>query len=211
MFFFFNLEKPCACLNLICLYVYRPSRWHTSELICLVKNGKWFRRNLWERSDLMTFLLMFRGQNLSLSVSFFLRWSIVNKYFKLLYSLWLSMRLWFLKISFFFLWAGRGRENKNFVLSYGIWYRTTLRGPPYPVVCFRWGFHVLSNSNKILVREIDEGNSRVSQAKSVLTMVKLKSVLIFGIFQSINIVLLGPQNLVSATFPDDLGLHLSLM
>ena len=70
---------------------------------------------------------------------------------------------------------------------------------------------MLSNSNKILVREIDEGNSRVSQAKSVLTMVKLKSVLIFGIFQSINIVLLGPQNLVSATFPDDLGLHLSLM
>ena len=71
VFFFFNLEKPCAWLNLICLYVYRPSRWHTSELICLVKNGKWFRRNLWERSDLMTFLLMFRGQNLSLSVSFF--------------------------------------------------------------------------------------------------------------------------------------------
>ena len=70
---------------------------------------------------------------------------------------------------------------------------------------------VFSNSNKILVREIDVGNSRVSQAKSLLTMVKLKSVLIFGIFQSINIVLPGPQNLVSATFPDDLGLHLSLM
>ena len=120
--------------------------------------------------------------------SFFLQWSIVNKYFKLLYSLSQSMRLWFQKISFFFffLWAGRGRENKNFVLSYGIWYRTTLRGPPYPVVCFQWGFHVLNNSNKILVREIDGGNSRVSQVKSLLTMVKLKSVLIFGIFQSIN-------------------------
>ena len=114
-FFFFNLEKPCTWLNLICLHVYRPSRWHTSELICLVKNGKWFRRNLWERSDLMTFLLMFRGQNLSLSVSFFLRWSIFNKYFKLLYSLWLSMRLWFQKISFFF--YGQEGEEKTKISS----------------------------------------------------------------------------------------------
>ena len=110
-----------------------------------------------------------------------------------------------------FFMGRKGKRKQKFRLVIRYWYRTTLRGPPYPVVCFQWGFHVLSNSNKILVREIDEGNSRVSQAKSLLTMVKWKSVLIFGIFQSINIVLPGPQNLVSATFPDDLGLHLSLM
>ena len=163
--------------------MYRPSRWHTSELICLVKKGKWCQRNLWERGDLMTFSLMFRGQNLSLWVPFFyndqLSINILN-YFTRFHSPWDCDSKKFR--SFFFLWAGRGRENKNFVLSYGIWYRTTLRGPPYPVVCFQWGFHVLNNSNKILVREIDGGNSRVSQVKSLLTMVKLKSVLIFGIF-----------------------------
>ena len=60
---------------------------------------------------------------------------------------------------------------------------------------------------------MEEGNSRVSQVKSPLSMViKSNSVWVLGDFSvDKHIILPGPQNLVSVTFPDDLGLHLSLM
>ena len=63
------------------------------------------------------------------------------------------------------------------------------------------------------LREIEEGNSLVSQVKSLLSMViESYSVGVFFDFSvDKHVILPGPQNLVSVTFPDDLGLHLSLM
>ena len=53
----------------------------------------------------------------------------------------------------------------------------------------------------------------MSQVKSLLSMImKSDSVWVLGGFSvDKHIILPGPQNLVSVTFPDDLGLHLSLL
>ena len=63
------------------------------------------------------------------------------------------------------------------------------------------------------MREIEEGNTPVGQMKSLLSMVsESDSVWVFLDFSvDKHIILPGPQNLVSVTFLDDLGLRLSLM
>ena len=80
----------------------------------------------------------------------------------------------------------KGKRKQKFPLVIRYLVQDNITRPSLPCSLFSMRISRLEQLNKILVREIDEGNSRVSQVKSLLTMVKLKSVLIFGIFQSIN-------------------------